>query len=53
MREGKFDMKDFSDYGHMDASGGKKVLDIIARDLTSSAQTRARLAPQGDLNAVQ
>jgi hypothetical protein len=34
MKEGKFDMKDFSDYGHMDASGGKKIVDIIGRSIS-------------------
>ena len=50
MKEGKFDMKDFSDYGHMDASGGKKIVDIVGRSLASDARTRAALASSTTVN---
>jgi len=43
MKEGQFDMKDFSDYGHMDASGGRKIVDIVAQFLASDSRTRSRL----------
>ena len=43
MKEGQFDMKDFSDYGHMDASGGRKIIDIVGRSLAADARTRAAL----------
>lgn len=43
MKEGHFDMKDFSDYGHMDASGGRKIVDIVAKYLASDSRTRSLL----------
>jgi hypothetical protein len=52
MQLGKFDMKDFSDYGHMDASGGKKVLDIIGSQMAASPKMQAVLR-EGSTDAVQ
>ncbi|MFA6208172.1 MAG: hypothetical protein WC714_01970 [Candidatus Obscuribacterales bacterium] len=43
MKEGQFDMKDFSDYGHMDASGGRKIVDIVGRSLANDPRTKAAL----------
>lgn len=39
-----FDMKDFSDYGHMDASGGRKVVDIVARAMANDPRCKSLLA---------
>jgi hypothetical protein len=44
MKEGKFDMKDFSDYGHMDASGGKKIVDIVGRKIAADKRTARAIA---------
>lgn len=47
MKEGKFEADDFTDYGHMDASGGKKIVDIIGRAMANDPTTRAILTGGG------
>lgn len=43
MKEGRFEAADFTDYGHMDASGGKKIVDIVARGMAADKKVRAIL----------
>lgn len=42
-KAGGFDMADFTDMCHMDASGGRKALDLIAKALASERTLRQRL----------
>lgn len=45
-KTGRFEMADFTDMCHMDASGGKKALDLIANSLVNERPLRQRL--EGD-----
>ncbi len=43
MKEGRFEAADFTDYGHMDASGGKKIVDIAASKMVEFPQVKQAL----------
>ncbi len=46
---GAFDLKDFTDSCHMDASGGRKVMDFVAKEIAKDARLSAALVgPESD-----
>lgn len=50
---GKFDEADFTDYSHMDASGGKKIIDITVSQMLKNAAVRKALGNEEKANALQ
>lgn len=58
MQEGKFEEADFTDYSHMDASGGKKIIDIAVAGMLKNPKLKNALAdfapaPEEKRNALQ
>lgn len=45
-KTGAFDIKDFTDSCHMDASGGRKVMDFVAREIGKDTRLSAALVGQ-------
>ncbi len=42
-KTGAFNIKDFTDSCHMDASGGRKVMDFVAKEIGKDTRLRAAL----------
>lgn len=50
---GKFEEADFTDYSHMDASGGKKIIDITVSQMLKNAAVKEALGDEEKVNALQ
>ena len=48
----KFDLTDFTDYAHLDASGGKKMLNAISEQIAAKKNLVARLQVASDRPAI-